>query len=219
MPLNPKDEVRRRAFRGQASLNGLDNCILWAAGRDAEAVAGDADRLMVAGVDGKPEEEVLLWGLGGGEEAAKEGLGSDCSGMSDRDTAASGMVHRENGQILNQRATTPDVEELDAEADSEDRLIEVVGVLDEKLIDIFAKTIGRGALGYRLLAVFVGVHVGRTTREQDPLAGIDEVGDGRWGGNKGDFDRLAAAALNGRGVLRPRTLVVGKIGAGRDGDS
>ena len=43
--------------------------------------------------------------------------------MGNRDATASCMVHRENGQILNKRATTPDIQKLDTEADGEDRLI------------------------------------------------------------------------------------------------
>jgi hypothetical protein len=197
MPLNPEDKVRRSAFRGLAALYRLNNGILWAASGDTEAIPGDADRLMVARVDGKAEEKVLLWSLGCGDKSAEEGVWGNRGGVSDGDTAASGMVYGEESQVLDQRAATPDIEELDSEADGEDWLIEVVGVLDEKLIHIFAKAISGGALGDRFLPVLVRVHVGRATGQQHSLAGVDKVGDGRRSGNEWDFNRLAATALDG----------------------
>ena len=66
MPLNPQDEMRCSAFCGLATLYSFDDRILWAAGRYTKTIAGDANGLMVAGVDGKPEEKVLLWGLRSG---------------------------------------------------------------------------------------------------------------------------------------------------------
>jgi hypothetical protein len=72
-----------------------------------------------------------------------------------------------------------------------------VGVLDEEFIDIFAGAVGWGALGDRVLTVFLRVDVGWAAREQNSLTGVNEVGDGGGGREEGDFDRLAAAALNG----------------------
>ena len=65
VPLNAEDEVGV-AFGGLAALYGFDDGVLRAAGGDAEAVAGDRDGLMMAGVDGETEESVLLGGFFGG---------------------------------------------------------------------------------------------------------------------------------------------------------
>ena len=78
---------------------------------------------------------------------------------------------------MNQRAPAPDVEDLDAEADGEDGLVEIVGVLEEELIDVFARAVGGSALGDRILAVFLRVYVSWTAREKDGLAGVNEVGN------------------------------------------
>src|SRR5271169_6726591 len=72
VPLDAEDEVGGGAFGGLAAFDGFDDRVLRTAGGDAEAVAGYADGLMVAGVDGKTEEVVLLGGLFGGEEGAQE---------------------------------------------------------------------------------------------------------------------------------------------------
>ena len=52
VPLNAEDVVGGGPFGGLAAFDGFDHCVLRAAGGDAESVAGDADGLMVAGVDG-----------------------------------------------------------------------------------------------------------------------------------------------------------------------
>src|SRR5271154_742472 len=70
VPLDAEDEVGGGAFGGLAAFDGFDDCVLWAAGGDTETVTGDADGLMVAGVDGEAEEVVLFGGFFGGEEGA-----------------------------------------------------------------------------------------------------------------------------------------------------
>ena len=120
-----------------------------------------------------------------------------------RTFAAGGVVYGKAGEVLDQGAAAPDVQDLDAEADGEDRFVEVVGILEEELIDIFARRIGGGALGDGVLAVFVGVDVGGTAWQQNGLAGVDQVGDPDWAGVEGDLNRLTSAALDTSGVLRP----------------
>jgi hypothetical protein len=218
VPLDAKDEVSGGAFSGLAAFDGFDDGVLGAAGGDAEAVARDAAGLVMAGVDGEAEEVVLLGGLFDGEKRAEERLGRGGCSVGDGDFAAGGVIDRENVEVLNQRAAAPDVEDLDAEADGEDGLVEVVRVLKEELIDVFAGVVGGGALGDGFLAVLVGIDVGGTAGEEDGLAGVDEVGDFDWGGEKGDLNGLAATALDTRSVLRPGALVVGDIGAGGGGN-
>jgi hypothetical protein len=136
-----------------------------------------------------------------------------------RYASASSVVDGENRKILHQGAASPDVEELQAEADREDGFIEVVGVLDEEFIDILPGAVGWRALGNRLLPVLLWVDVGGTPWEEDGLAGVDEIGDGGGGGVDWNFDWKAATSLNGCGVLRPGALVIGEVSARRDGNS
>lgn len=77
MPLNAQDEVRGSPFAGLAALYCFDDSVLRAAGSDAKAVSGNADGLMVAGVDGKTEKTVLLGGFGGVQEGSEARVGSD----------------------------------------------------------------------------------------------------------------------------------------------
>jgi hypothetical protein len=72
VPLDAEDEVGVWIVRVLAAFDGLDNSVLRTTRRDAEAVARDADGLMVAGVDGEPEEALLLGSFFCSEECAKE---------------------------------------------------------------------------------------------------------------------------------------------------
>jgi hypothetical protein len=221
MPLNAKDEVVSTGVRGLATLDGFDHSILRAAGGDAKAVARDTNGLVMAGVDGETKEAVLLRCFFGGDETTEQRIWRDCRGVSDSYAAAGGVVDGENVEMLNQRTATPDVQGLGAEADGEDWLVEVMGVLDEEFVHVLAGWVGRGTLRDRLLAVFVGVDIRRAAREENPLAGVDQVRDLGWRSFEWDLDGLAAATLNRGGIHGPGALVICEIGAGRkrDGDA
>jgi hypothetical protein len=59
----------------------------------------------------------------------------------------------------------------------------------------------------------LGIDVGGGAGEEDGLARVDEVGDLDGRGVEGDFDGLAAATLDGCGILGPGTVVIVWIGA------
>jgi hypothetical protein len=84
-----------------------------------------------------------------------------------------------------------------------------VGVLDEKFVYVFPGVVGGRALGNGVLAVFVGIYVGWAAGEEDRLAGVDKVSGVFRGSGERDRDGLAAAALYGCRIHRPRALVVG----------
>ena len=138
--------------------------------------------------------------------------------MSDRYAAASGVVYGEDGEILDESAATPDIEKLDTEADGKDWFVEVMGILDEEFVNIFAGIVGWGALRDGVLTVLLRVDIGWTARKEHGLAGVDKVGDGGRSCEEGNFDSLATAALDGGGILGPRALVVGEVSAGWYGD-
>jgi hypothetical protein len=180
MPLDAKDEVMGVGVWGLAAFYGFDDGILGAAGGDTEAVAGDADGLVMARVDGETKEAVLLWGFGGffggflgGDDGSKEGVGGDGGGVGDGDAAACGVVDGKDAEVLYQGSSAPDVEGLDAEADGKDGLVEIVGILNEEFVHVFPCWVSGGAFGDRILAVLVGVNVGRAAGKKDSLAGVD----------------------------------------------
>jgi hypothetical protein len=194
MPLHAKNKVSGRAFGGLAAFDGFDDGILWTAGGDAEAVAGNADGLMVARVDGKAEKVVLFGSFGRSKDGSEKGFGCDGGSVGDGDLASSGVVDGKNSKVLNQRAAAPYVEYLDTEADGEDGFVEVVRVLEEEFVDILTKVVGRGTLGDGVLTVLMGVHVGRAAGEEDGLTGIDKPDRLDRRGVERNFDGLAATA-------------------------
>jgi hypothetical protein len=203
VPLDAKDEVGVWIVRVLAAFDGLDDGVLRTAGRDAEAVARYADRLMVAGVDREAEKAFLLGSFFCSEKCAKEGFGSYGSAMGNRDFATCGVVDGEWAEVLNERSAAPGVEDLDTETDGEKRLVEVVRVLEEKLVNVFAGGVGGCALRDEIVAVLVWVDVGRAAGKQDGLTGVDEIDGLDRSGVEGDLDGLAAASFNAGCILRP----------------
>jgi hypothetical protein len=161
MPLDPKHEVRVGILLILSSLDCLDHTILRAARDHPEPVSGYSDSLMMAGVDWKPAESILNGSLTRCQKAADDGVGNYNRRMGDGNVATSGVVYRDWIQVLNQGSPTPDVQGLRSEADGEQGLIEVVSVLDEKLIDVFTSRIGRVALGNGLMPELLRVYVCR----------------------------------------------------------
>jgi hypothetical protein len=85
--------------------------------------------------------------------------------VSHGDGAAGRVIDWKGREILNQGASTPNVQRLRSEADGEEGLVEVVGILDEELVNIFAGRIGRIALRNGVLTVFVRIDIGRRAGE------------------------------------------------------
>jgi hypothetical protein len=218
MPLNSDDEVRYGSFGGLPAFYGFNDSVLGASGGDAKTIAGDSDGLVVAGVDGKAEVAVLFGRLVWDDKGTKEGGRGDSGGVSDGDAAACGMIDGKDAQILDQGSATPDVEELEAEADGQDGLVEIVSVLDEKLVYVLPGVIGWSALRNGLLAVLMGVDIGWASGKKDGLAGVDEVSYLGGRGVEGNFDGITAGPLDSSCILGPRPLVIGEIGAGGRGD-
>jgi hypothetical protein len=220
VPLDAEDEVGV-AFGSLTAFYGFDDGVLGAAGGDAEAVSGDADGLMMAGVDRKTEEIVLFGGFFGGfsgEDVPEDGFGGYGRGVGDGYGASGGVVDGHGGEVLDEGSSAPDVEGLHAEADGEDGLVEVVGVLNEKLVDVFAGVVGGGALGDGVLPVLVGVDVGGAAGKEDGLAGVNEIDNIGWGAGEGDLDGIASGTADGFGIGGPGALIVVGVGAGGKGD-
>lgn len=221
MPLNSEDEVRLIGGQASGSLAAFyrfDDSVLGTAGGDAEAIAGDADGLMVAGVDGEPQKTVLLRGFFGRDDGSENGIRGDGGSVGDGDAATGGVVDRHGTEVLDESAASPDVKRLRSKADGQNGLVEVVSVLDEKFVYVFAGRVCGTALGDGLMAIFVRVYVGRAAGKQDRLAGVDEVGGLFGGDEEGDFDGMAAGFLDCFGINGPGKPVVFGIGAGGERD-
>jgi hypothetical protein len=218
VPLDAQDEVVSGGIRGLAAFYCFDDAVLGATGRYAKVVAGDADGLVVAGVDGETEETILFGGLFGGNDGSEEGIWGYGGGVGDGHGASGGVVDRHRDEVLDEGSAAPDVEGLGAETDGEDGFVQVMGVLDEEFVDVFAGWVGGTALRDGILTVFLGVYVGGTAGKEDSMAGVDEVGGFAGGDVEGDFNGFATGAGDGFGILRPGFVVVFEISASGDGD-
>ena len=221
VPLNPENEVSIGSFGSLATFYCLNDTILWAAGGDTKPIAGDANCLMVAGIDGKAEKPLLLRGFFRCKDSAKRGIWCDGYAVGNRHSAPCGMIHRDRHQVLHKSSPTPDIQGLSAETDAEDGFVKTVCILKEKLIHILPGRIGGSTLRNSILAVLLRIDVGRASGEQNALTGIDQVGDLSGRCLKRNLDGFASTARDGSGILRAGTLVVGGIGAGwaRNGDA
>ena len=196
VPLDAEDKVSTGIVGVLTALDGFDDCVLRTAGGDAEAVAGNADGLMMARVHRQAKEVAFFRSFFLCEKTAEKRFGGHGCVVGDGDAFSSGVIHRDRAQVLHQRAAAPGVENLDTKADGEERLVEVVRVLKEKLVDVLAGGVGWGAFGDGVVAVFVRVDVRGTAGEKDGLTGVDEL-DGLDGGEvEGDGNRFASAALD-----------------------
>ena len=75
--------------------------------------------LVVARIDGKAQESVHLRCFLGGQEGREDAVFCDERGVRDGHAAAGAVVYGQRGQVLDERASAPDVERLHPEADSQ----------------------------------------------------------------------------------------------------
>jgi hypothetical protein len=218
MPLKAEDKMSVGSFGGLTPFYGFDDGVLGATSRDTKTITGNANGLVMAGVDGQPEEAILFGSLFEGEKASQEGVGRDGGGMGYGHSLSGGMVDGHGGEVLHESSSAPDIERLEAEADGKNRLVEVVGVLNKEFVHVFPGGIGWGALGNGLLAVLLGVYVSRAAWEQDRLAGVDEVCDLGGGGLEGNLYGFASRFGYGFGIAGPGSAVVVEVRAGGDGN-
>jgi len=71
--------------------------------------------------------------------------------------------------MLNQRAVAPDVQVLDSVADAEDWLVQVEGILKQKLVDRRPAGVIRGTLRNSVLAKSLRIDIVRASGEQDTV--------------------------------------------------
>jgi hypothetical protein len=189
--------------------------ILGAPCHDPEAISGDSDCLVVAGVDGKPQEAFLLRNLGG-DDLTQCRFRDHSRDMGHGDGAPGGMIDRHGGEILNQGSSAPDIQRLGSETDGQEGLIEVMGILDQEFVNVLTRWIGGIALRNRILAVLLWVYIRRRAGKQNPMAGVDEVYCLARCGIERDLHGISTGAANRLCILGPGASVVLRISAGRD---
>src|SRR5208282_842780 len=209
VPLHAEDPVP-----GGGSLDGFDDVVLGRAGDDAQGIAGGGYCLVMAGVDG----DVLAFG-----ERGEAGTGLDVGGVFDdegaRHAVGPGMLHGRL-DVLDEGSVAPDVERLGSVADGEDGLAHVVRILQEKLVEVVARRIGRGGFGMRRLAVLLRIDVGGRAGEENPIAGFGQLGGFDVGEIEREDDGLASGTEDGVHILGESAGGVLRVGVGNgDGDA
>ena len=218
VPLEAEDEVGVGVVGALSAFDGLDDGVLRAAGGDVQAVAGDGEGLVVAGVDGQAEKAVLFGGFVLGDEAAEQGIRRDRRGVGDCDGAAGGVVHGHGSEVLDEGSAAPDVERLHAEADGEQGFMQVVGVLEEQFVDGLAAGSAGADSGSGSWPYFWGLTSAPLPGSRMPWQLLMRSATAAWGEVERDLHRFSAGALDRIGVLRPGALAVGEVSAVGDGD-
>ncbi len=107
--------------------------------------------------------------------------------------------------------------DCDAEADAEERLVQVVGVLEEQLVDGLAAGVGGGGLGSGSWPYFCGLTSAPLPGRRMPWQLLIRSATAACGRSSGT-SRLRLRSARRIGVLRPGALAVGEVGAVGDGD-
>jgi hypothetical protein len=123
--------------------------------------------------------------------------------------------------VLNQRAASVDVQNLQSVADREHRLAHIVGILQQKLVDGVSLGVGSGGVWVTHCAILSRVHVSPAAWQQDAVAVRNELHGLGGGLVERNADGPATSVLDGLFVLRQGAVgVVRVVGLGnRDSDS
>src|ERR1019366_8936798 len=96
------------------------------------------------------------------------------------------------------------VERLQSVTDAEDRLAHVVGILQQQLIGVIAKGVDGRSLGMPLRAIFLGIDIRRTPRQEHAVAALNGLRDLRVGSRRWNDDGLSSSRANRPLILRQR---------------
>ena len=120
--------------------------------------------------------------------------------------------------MLQKRARTINIENLQAIADPEYGLVHVVGVLQEQFVNGIALGIGGDGLGMLLCSEFCGINVGFASRQQYGIAALNQLHNFRWRLVERNTYRFASREFDRPLVLRNCTLGVFGISSVRQGN-
>ena len=111
-------------------------------------------------------------------------------------------------QVLHQRAAAPDIERLEAIADSEQGLIQIRSILQQQLVDGFARRVGGGAIRVGFFAVFLRINIGGAAWQQHAFAGGHQLRHLRGRIAQRHFHRFTTGEFDRARILGPRSLAV-----------
>src|SRR5664279_5055274 len=118
--------------------------------------------------------------------------------------AASCLVFYSLGQFLGMRVSPPHFQRLQPVTDAEDWLAHVVGILQQQLIGVIAKGVGGRGLRMPLGAIFLGIDIGGTARQEHAVATLNGLRDLRVGSRRCNDDGLSSGGANGPLILGQR---------------
>ncbi len=116
--------------------------------------------------------------------------------MGDGNAPPGTMVHRQNCEVLQQRPAAPDIQGLRSKTDAQQRLVQIVRILQQQLVHRLAGRVSGRTLGNRLLPILLGIHICTASWQQNSLAGVDQVCDLARRQVERYLDRLPASLFN-----------------------
>ena len=166
-------------------------------------------RLMVAGVDAH---------LGESKHGCKLRRRRDLDVMSELDCPTGCVVDRCVLDVLYQCSCPPYVERLQPVANSQNGLTQIVGVLEDQLIEIIPAGICCGGLRMLFCAELLRIHICGTAGKQNSFTICHQPGDLMRSRTRSNYDRFAALAFDRLQILRQGALIVFRIRRGRLGN-
>src|SRR5437879_3545007 len=100
------------------------------------------------------------------------------------------MVHA-GMNVLHQRTASPDIQGLQTIADTKDRLVQVVGILQEQLVGCIARLVGESSFRGFFRTIFLGINVRFAAWQQYGGARRNQTRNLFWGTLKRNDYRLA----------------------------
>jgi hypothetical protein len=206
MPLHTDNEMSRGV-----EFDSFDDTIKRGDRSDEQVVARSPNGLMMAGIH--------LWHrpLSVGNQPGESRSGSDPDRVGLDDLATRAMIHL-SLEVLNQGAFAPDIERLGSVADGKNGLLEVEGILQQKLIHGSAAGISFATLRDWVFAKSSWIHIEAAARQQDALNSAEQPSDTilafvQWNDDGGHTRRVEGGKIGGQ-----RALVVFSVAAGWFGD-
>jgi hypothetical protein len=130
--------------------------------------------------------------------------------MGNRNLAPSLVVHR-GVNVLKKRSRPVNVQNLQAIADTEDRLTMRIRVMQKQFVDRVARQIGIGGLRITGSAVLFGTHIGAATREQNGVAPGGQSLEVRSCAIERNANRFSSREFDCPDVLRQGTRCVVRV--------
>src|ERR1022692_4262062 len=198
MPLH-----RQHKLIGRRPLDRLLHPVLGAPRHQPQSIAQRFGRLMMAGIYRHGKFVAGGQSARAAQDSGQPRLWIKLHPMCLSDPAPS-LVVDSRRQCLVERARPPHIQRLQPVTDAEDRLAHVVGILQQQLIGVIAKGVDGRSLRMALCAIFLGIDIRRTARQEHAVAALDGLRDLRVGSIRRNDDWLSSSRANRPLILRQR---------------